>query len=165
MATKIERAETKLEDARDNGDIDFWRKRLDKLQYKENKLQDKEYELLKQRTLLLSKFLLVPLCRWIFCDCSNFLFLIWFPSPCMSSQRTKKKDSQSAGYEFVTLLVALLSNLPLFLSLYPLLYSHWRPRENCKEERNLHFPRLLGYPTLRQLSPHMVQLTLAGYQR
>ena len=73
---EIEGTKKELKDARDKGDIDFWRKRLDKLQAKENKLHDKEYELLKQRTLLSSKFLLGPLCRCIFCDRSNFLFLI-----------------------------------------------------------------------------------------
>ena len=53
MATKIERAETKLEDARDIGDIEFWRKRLSDLQDKENKLQDEKNKLLDKENKLL----------------------------------------------------------------------------------------------------------------
>ena len=114
---EIEGTKKELKDARDKGDIDFWRKRLDKLQAKENKLHDKEYELLKQRTLLSSKFLLGPLCRCIFCDRSNFLFSNMIFPRFVCHPNARKKDSQSAWYEFVTFVVALLSNLPLFLSL------------------------------------------------
>ena len=118
MATKIEHAETKLEEySRDAVNYGRWWNRLSDLQAKENKLHDKEYELLKQRTLLSSKFLLGPLCRCIFCDRSNFLFSNMIFPRFVCHPNARKKDSQSAWYEFVTFVVALLSNLPLFLSL------------------------------------------------
>ena len=67
MATKIEHAETKLEEySRDAVNYGRWWNRLSDLQAKENLLMEKENKLLDEKAFLRSKFLLASLCKSIF---------------------------------------------------------------------------------------------------